>query len=102
MLEGPLKTLGDLCTLYGASVTMVDSEAELLPTLQKLAQSVRIERLSYAWTETLVDDLKAAGKAPARSPSGFLALPVWLTGGCAANCSLWRQPRCACYPEAIA
>lgn len=102
MLEGSLKTLGDLCALYGASVPMAESEAELLPTLQKLTQSVRIERLSYAWAEGLVDDLKTAGRAPAPSPSGFPGWPVWWIGACAANCSRWSQTRCAYYPEAIA
>jgi integrase len=64
MLSERVKTLGDLCELYGASVPMVDSEAELLPTLQRLVQSVRIENLSYSWVEGMVNDLKAAGKAP--------------------------------------
>ena len=80
MLEGSLKTLGDLCALYGATVTMADSEAELLPTLQKLTESVRIERLSYAWAETLVSDLKAAGRAPStisKRISGLARVVDW-------------------------
>lgn len=80
MLEGSLKTLGDLCALYGASVPMAESEAELLPTLQKLTQSIRIERLSYAWAETLVSDLKAAGRAPStisKRISGLARVVDW-------------------------
>lgn len=80
MLEGSLKTLGDLCALYGASVPMAESEAELLPTLQKLTQSARIERLSYAWVEGLVDDLKTSGRAPstiAKRVSGLARVVDW-------------------------
>jgi len=80
MLNGPLKTLGDLCALYGASVTMAESEAELLPTLQNLTESVRIERLSYAWAESLVDELKAAGRAPStisKRISGLARVVDW-------------------------
>lgn len=64
MQDSPVKTLGDLCALYAASVPMVRSEAQLLPILQKLVESVRIEHLTYTWVEALVERLKAAGRAP--------------------------------------
>lgn len=59
-----VKTLGDLCELYESSVPMVRSEAQLLPILRKLVQSVRIEQISYAWVEAFVDKLKAAKRSP--------------------------------------
>lgn len=64
MMSERVKTLDDLCELYGSSVPMVRSEAQLLPLVQKLVQGVRIEQLNYAWVEALVDRLKAAGKSP--------------------------------------
>lgn len=75
-----VKTLGDLCELYGASVTMASSEAELLPTLQKLTERVRIAQLTYTWVEGLVSDLKAAGKAPStisKRISGLARVVDW-------------------------
>jgi integrase len=64
MLSEQVKTLADLCEMYGASVQMVRSEAELLPTVTKLVQGVRIELFDYTWVERWVESLKAAGKAP--------------------------------------
>lgn len=80
MQQDALKTVADLCALYAASVPMADSEAELLPTLQKLTGALKIDRLSYTWVEGFVSDLKAAGRAPstiAKRVSGLGRVVDW-------------------------
>lgn len=80
MQAGRVKTLDDLCELYGSTVTMALSEAELLPILQKQVQGVRIELLTYAWVEAFVDRLKAAGRAPStilKRVSGLARVVDW-------------------------
>jgi integrase len=75
-----MKTLGDLCELYGAGVNMSDSEADLLPTIQKMVSEARVELFDYSWVERWVGDLQAAGKAPStisKRVSGLARVVDW-------------------------
>ena len=73
-------TLDGLCDLYGASVVMADSETELLPTIAKDVQGVRIELFNYGWVERWVAGFHATGRAPStitKRVSGLARVVDW-------------------------
>ena len=80
MLSGAMRTLGGLIDLYGVTVKMARSEAQLLPVLHSLVGEVKTERLNYNWVEWWVGELHAAGKAPStitKRVSGLARVVDW-------------------------
>lgn len=80
MQGGTARTLDALCEMYGEAVRMARSEEELLPTITKAVEGVRIELFDYTWVEGWVESMHAAGKAPStitKRVSGLARVVDW-------------------------
>ena len=80
MQGGKARTLDAFCELYEVGNVMAPSEADLLPTIRKMVEGVRIELFDYTWVECWVDGMKAAGRAPStisKRVSGLARVMDW-------------------------
>jgi integrase len=80
MQGGKVQTLDALCEMYEANVVMARSEAQLLPTIAKDVQGVRLSAFNYGWVERYVEGFKHAGRAPStitKRISGLARVVDW-------------------------
>lgn len=80
MRNGCVGTLRGLIELYEATVSMADSERDLLPILAKLVDKTRVEVVNYDWVEHLVARLRADNRAPStitKRISGIARVVDW-------------------------
>lgn len=80
MQGGKVRSLDGFCELYEEAVRMVKSEADLLPTIRRAVQGVKVELFNYSWVERWVEGLHAEGKAPStitKRVSGLARVIDW-------------------------
>ena len=80
MREGAVGTLCALCDLYGATVRMCRSEADLLPAIRKDVEGVKVALFDYGWVEGWVEGFHGKNKAPStitKRVSGLARVIDW-------------------------